>query len=325
MKLILGAGIGGLAAAAELKRQGCSDFRVVELSESLPLNLGNGVHYLHSRDLDLPFDFELKEVTATEELWDPRRDEFKSAANLPEMIDYSMKVMKTRHPSSIMYPGVLGNKAYLPPSSNMNDLLTAYEGYIGRDHFHYGFKLVGCDPRGRVAKFQDRNNATMSVAYDEMVATAPLPTMTELFAFDFGDIFFSRPIYVNNYPTSEIVANWLISLYISDAKFPVYRITVLNNIISMESAGELSVFDENIIKYHLERYFDYELAGVQKHTWKNGRIWGLSNANTVGRNRIVAQFAAVGVHLVGRFARWDGKLRMDTTVKQAQEVVRTLL
>ena len=81
--IILGAGIGGLAAGAALKERGIEDFVIIERSPSLPLNLGNGVHLLHSNEIGQPFDFELKEIAVTLEVWDPRTDVFKQRANIP--------------------------------------------------------------------------------------------------------------------------------------------------------------------------------------------------------------------------------------------------
>ena len=92
------------------------DFLIVDKCESLPLNLHNGVHYLHSNDFGTPFPFEFKKITATEEVWNPRTDTFNKVSTIPEMVEYSLKVMGTRHPSSIMDPGNRDWDVYLPVS-----------------------------------------------------------------------------------------------------------------------------------------------------------------------------------------------------------------
>src|SRR5215469_8385671 len=124
--LILGAGVGGLATGAELLRRDFKNFLIVDSCSQLPMNLANGVHYLHSDNLNLPFPLELKEIKSNEEIWNPRKDEFKKCAHIPDMIDYSMKVMGLRHPSSVSDPGNRDWKTFLPMSNDMNDLIRSF-------------------------------------------------------------------------------------------------------------------------------------------------------------------------------------------------------
>ena len=152
--LIIGCGIGGLSAAAALKESGLEDFLIVDKTSEVPLNLHNGVHYLHSDNFGTPFKFELKEIVSTEEIWDPRKDVFKKQAHIPEMIDYSLKVMNLRHPSSIMDPGSRPWKTYIPLSNNMNDLLAAYRDYIGLDKFKFNMKLSAVNILDKIATFE---------------------------------------------------------------------------------------------------------------------------------------------------------------------------
>ena len=318
--LIIGSGIGGLAAAAQLKSKGIEDFRVIDKSNDVPLNLHNGVHYLHTDNFGTPFDFELKEITSTEEIWNPRKDEFKKQAHLPEMIDYSIKVMNLRHPSSIMDPGGRAWKTYIPLSNNMNDLLVAYRDYIGQDKFEFGAKLTSINLEEHVATFE-KEEMFFSVQYEHLISTAPLNCMDGICGVDLQKEFKHQTVYVTNYKTEKIVPNWLVCLYISDDKFPVYRVTVLNNILSMESLKKLSPSEEHIIKYHLERYFEYELESKQDYAWETGRIWGLAKND---REEVVKMFADKNVHLLGRFGQWDGKLTMDTTIIQAREIINEI-
>ena len=319
---IIGAGIGGLAAAAELKAMGETDFMVFEQSHTVPKNLHNGVHYLHTDNFGTPFPFDLKEVKSTEEVWNPRKDEFKSTANLPEMIGYSLKVMDLRHPSSIMDPGTRAWKTYLPLDNNMNSLLCAYEEYIGKENFQFKAQ-VGTVNRANRTLFLPEQPAIKSVHYDHLITTAPLnrfllccdsPLLMDL-------TFQNRPLHITNYQTTRIVANWLISLYVADDQFPVYRITVLNNTISMESLAALTLEDEYIVRYHLKRYLDYDMATRQSYCWETGRIWGLTKAE---RAQVVRTFAEDSIYLLGRFGLWNGKLLLDNTIKQARYIVKYL-
>jgi hypothetical protein len=328
--LIIGAGIGGLSAAAELHSWKEDSVLVVEREKDVPRNLANGVHYLHSDDFGTPFPFEFKEVVATEEIWDPRKDEFKKASHLPEMIDYSMKVMGLRHPSSIMDPGNRPWNTYLPMSNNMNDLIDAYVRYIPSGRFECGLSLKSIEEgKALFVETGTEHGACdeLEVEFEHCICTVPLNHLTKMThgaGERFSGIEFQqRPLYITNYTdVKDIVPNWLISLYISDSRFPVYRITVLNKVISMESLVPLSYDDQVITKYHLGRYFDYDLKNVHPYTWNTGRIWGL---NKDLREAIVGWYAGQSIHLVGRFGQWDGKLTMDTTILQAKKVVKKIL
>ena len=319
--LVVGAGVGGLAAGARLKERGETDFLIVDKCESLPVNLQNGVHYLHSNDFGTPFEFELKEITATEEIWDPRKDEFKKAANIPEMMDYSMKVMGLRHPSSIMDPSNRNWKTYIPMSNNMNDLLQGYHDYIGKEHFKWNKYLERVATREKCAEFSD-----CIIDYEKMISTAPLNkfgTIVDInLGSDYGELEFNhQALNITNYRTKNIVPNWLVGIYISDNRFPVYRITILNNIISMESLTKLTASDEHITKYHLDRYFDYELDTKQEYTWETGRIWGLTKDD---RNVVVKLFEERDIFLLGRYGEWDGKRTIDTTVIKANQIIDSI-
>ncbi len=319
--LIIGSGIGGLAAAAELKEKGIEDFKIIDKVNELPLNLHNGVHYLHTNDFGTPFDFELKEIPSTEEIWNPRKDEFKKIAHIPEMMHYSMKVMGTRHPSSIMDPGNRSWKTFIPANNNMNDLISCYYDYIGKDKFEFGAKLCSVEPKSGTATFE-KEGLFFTVSYQELISTAPLNLFAGICGMDLEKEFKHQSVFVTNYIAENIVPNWLVCIYISDNQFPVYRITIMNNIMSMESLVKLTPADEHITKYHLQRYFDYNLESKQDYCWETGRIWGLDK---VSREEIVKMFKTKSIHLLGRFGRWDGKLTMDTTILQAKEIINSIL
>lgn len=323
--IILGAGIGGLAAGAALKKNGENDFIILESKSDVPMNLHNGVHYLHSNNFGLPFDFELKKIQSTEEVWDPRTDTFKKTSNIPEMIEYSMKVMGTRHPSSIMDPGNRDWDTYLPLSNNMNDLLEAYVNYIGYEHFSFGQQAFHIDTKKKILSSRRTNSKNgqdlAEFEYTHIISTAPLPAMHDMCGIPKQNEFKNRSVFVTNYQTKNIVANWLIGIYVSDPKFPPYRITVLNNIISLESVSEMTEEDEQVVKYHLGRYFDYDLKTKQSYEWTTGRIFGLSKPE---REKTLEKFSRLNIHMIGRFGQWDGKLIMDTTAIQAIKLVYKL-
>lgn len=315
--LIIGAGIGGLATGAALKEHGQTDFLIVDKAKSLPLNLGNGVHYLHSNDFGTPFPFSFKKITCVEELWEPRTDAFKKTANVPEMIKYSMKVMGKRLPSSIMDPGNRQWETYLPESNNMNDLLQAYHDYIGAEHFKWNSDLKKVFTEIKQACFAPGED----IIYEHMITTAPLNVFHKMCDIKCQNEFKNNPLYITNYKTENIAPHWLISLYIADHKFAPYRITILNGTISMEAIKPMSIMDEHIVHYHLSEHFDYDADSGQRYTWETGRIFGLSPEE---RDKIVTEFSNKDIHLLGRFSRWQGTLLMDSTILQAKEIVNEI-
>ena len=321
--LIIGAGVGGLSAGARLKELG-KNFLIVEANSEVPRNLHNGVHYLHSDNFGTPFPFELKKISAIEEIYDPRHDTFKNLANIPEMMEYSLKVMGTRHPSSIIDPGRRQWDVYLPLSHNMNDLIDNYIGYINERIIMGAYKKIICGERLQHIESKEHIAyfPSAEIEYKHMITTVPMPKMLEMLGYEIGDKFKSTTVHVTNYKTENIVANWLISLYISDPKFPPYRITVLNNIISMESVKPMTQIEEHIVKYHLEYYFDYELESKQYYAWETGRIFGLEKKE---RDEIMNYtFYPKSIYPVGRYGCWNGKLLMDTTILQAKEIIEKI-
>lgn len=311
--LILGSGIGGLAAGAELKSKGESDFLILDKCKELPKNLHNGLHYLHTSNFGTPFPFEFKQIIRTEEIWDTRTNTFKKQATIPEMFEYSKKVMENlRHPSSIM-DSVKTWESWVPASNNMDDLVEAYYNYAGEDKFLWNREVTSINLKGKRVYFNDE-----WIDYEYLITTIPLPKFYGYCEMKCPYELKNKPLYITNYKAENIVPNWLLVLYMSDPKFPPYRITVLNGIISMESMRELTYEDEVIIKYIAGDLFDYNLKTKSSYCWDTGRIFGMSKPE---RQSMLEEFGKNYVYPIGRFSRWDGTLLMDTTILQAKEIV----
>lgn len=320
--VIVGAGVGGLAAGAALKERGVEDFVIIDSSPSLPANLHNGLHYLHTVDWPRPFPFSFRKITATEQIWDPKTDAFSQEAKLPDAFAYSLKVMGLRHPSSILDVGRRQWTTNLPESNDMNDLLRAYEEYIGPEHFWFGSKIERLNTHDRMFGISYKLDGKCELEYEQLITTAPLNEWFKTCSLETEHELVYKPVFVTNYKNNKIVPNWLIGLYISDADFPPYRVTALGDVLSLESLRELTTEDEHLVRYHLGRHFNYELSSVSRYEWKTGRIWGLSPSQ---RDVVVDRFKQYGIHLLGRFGRWDGKMVMDSTIVQAQQIVNKIL
>lgn len=316
--LILGSGIGGLAAGAALKANGEHDFIIVDRTPSLPMNLHNGLHYLHSSDFPKPFHFDFKKVTLTEEVWNVRKDEFTKCATLPQMFEYSKKIMENlRHPSSIMDPGKR-QEVWVPESNNMNDLLQAYHDYIGEEKFIWSSDLNQINIEKHKIAFGEMGD---EIEYENCISTIPINVFEKLSGVRTGNDFKHKTIYITNYKTTNIVSNWLIVLYISDPKFKPYRMTVMNGILSMESIDPMTPDDKVIVKYHCDDLFDYDLSSENSYAWDTGRIFGLTPDE---RKTMIDAFAKKDIHLLGRFATWNGKTLMDSTIRDANKITELL-
>jgi len=319
--LILGAGIGGLSAAAELKDKQEEDFIIVDKNKELPQNFHNGLHYLHSCDFGTPFSFEFKKCILTEEIWNTKTNEFKKNATIPEMFEYSKKIMENlRHPSSIMDPGKR-NEVWIPLSNSMNDLPKAYHDYIGEEKFEWNFFVKKIDTEKKIVTFNVEENLTDFISYENLISTIPIPTLYHVCGLKSPYDFKQKTIYINNYQTTNVVSNWLIVLYMSDPKFLPYRITAFNNLISMESLIDLTYEDEIVIKYLIGNLFEYDLKTKTNYKWDTGRIFGLQKLE---REQMVKDFAEKNIHLIGRFAQWNGKLLIDGTILQAKELINKI-
>lgn len=321
--VIIGAGIGGLAAAAALKQNGIEDFIVIEKQSDVPNNLSNGLHYLHDVDFQRPFDIQFKKCLLTETIWNTRSNTFKEKANLPEAFEYSKKVMDNlRHPSSILDPGKR-DCVWVPESNDMNELIKKYKDYIG-DKFMVNSTVTSIDTGEKIVSIEVLGGRKEAIEYESIISTAPAPLMHKL--LDSNDSkqepYKQKPLYITNYKTTNIVPNWMIVLYMSDPKFPPYRISVFNNIISMESMKPLTTADEVIIQYLIGDLFEYELDTMSSYTWETGRIFGVNKA---ARKTLVDRLTGDSIYPIGRFGLWNGKLRMDDTIEQAQRVVATIV
>lgn len=316
--LIIGAGAGGLGAAVQAKHLGI-DFMVVEGNESLPLNLHNGVHYLHSVP-ELPFKSEFKEMTLTDGiLFD---GEIHHTPNLKWSLLYSEKVREIQHPSSIMDVGKT-TKVYMPKSNTVNTMLTDMYDFADHDNFSFGLYLSAVDVHAKTARFNDKNGEIVFVDFKHLITTVPLdkframlPKNEHIHGLTLG----YSPVYITNYKVNRIVPNWMINLYIPTLYDPIYRASILNGICSVESIRELSELEQEGVRGTL-RMFHLDKSEPTKYTWNTGKVLSISNDD---RDLLDTELGKMSISAVGRFARWDRKLLIDTTIEQARKVVDKL-
>lgn len=327
--LVLGSGIGGLATGAALKKAGEVDFLIFEGQDSLPLNLHNGVHYMHSINLDLPFGFDWKKIPLTEQIWWPSNKEWRDRANLQDIIEYSKKAMGVSQPNSIMSVGKT-NEVWIPKSNNMNDLISSFEKYInnGNDHFVYGAWLESIDVKNNLAKFKSKDTE-MEIEYETIISTVPLNKMTGICKKDSKTDFNFQTIFIRNYQLEGVSPDWFINIYIPDPVLPYYRFSVLNKTLSIESTvkyddtpaytgmGQKDISASGVLTV----LFNFDPAKYSEYEWKTGKIVSISKDE---RSDYIDEFAKNNIYLLGRFGLWNRKLLMHSTIQQANEVVKYL-
>lgn len=321
--LIVGAGAGGLGAACWLKKY-AADFMVVEGAKELPKNMQNGVHYLHSIP-ELPFETNLKKITLTDGILETEgmQTNIISKPSLKHALDYSEKVREIQHPSSIMEIGK-EDSVFMPKSNSMNELMKEMYDYSGEDKFVFGKCLNVVDTEKHIAFFRDKEtDEEFVVEYKNLISTIPLDKFRVLVKNEFVNSLELKcvPVFIANYCVEKIVPNWMINLYIPDKNFPIYRASILNGICSVESTRELRESEMWQARDLLSMFHIVDCA-PEKFTWWTGKVVSIS---TDDRVKLIEEMKKLDIYLVGRFARWDRKLLVDTTINQAKEVVNEIM
>lgn len=317
--LIVGSGAGGLGAACWLKEKD-PDFLVVEFNKELPSNMHNGVHYLHSIP-ELPFDSQLKKITLTDGVL--QDGTIYHEPSLIHALEYSEKVREIQHPSSIMDIG-RETSVFMPKDNSLNGLMKDMYDYSGEDKFAFGKVLNAVDTDKRIAYFRDvTTDEEFVVEYENLISTIPLDKFRKMIHNSFVDSLELKcvPVYITNYCVEKIVPNWMINLYIPDKFSPVYRASILNGICSVESVRELRESEMWQVRDTLSMFHLVDCV-PEKFTWWTGKVVSISIDD---RNKLDEEMNKMGIYLVGRFARWDRKLLVDSTINQSKDVVDEII
>lgn len=316
--LILGSGAGGLGAACWMKKFG-NEFLVIDGCNSLPMNLHNGVHYLHKIP-SLPFKTDIKEITLTDGILDD--DKIHHIPNLEYSLKYSEKVREIQHPSSIMNIGK-ENKVFMPSSNSLNDLMAEMYEFAGKENFLFGWWLKELDYKNKIAYFEN-SEGEFSIRYHFLITTIPLDKLLEKSGLQ--EIKNSlklecNTVHITNYKVDKIVPNWMINLYVPDPRTPVYRVSILNNVCSVESIRELTVFEESFVLQLLNMFHIEEREKLQKYEWSTGKVMSISIDE---RAELIETLGKHHIYSLGRFGLWNRKLMIDSTINQAKKICEYL-
>ncbi len=314
--LVLGAGAGGLGASVWLKEKGI-DFMVVDGLSELPLNLHNGVHYLHKIP-KLPFKTDIKRITLTDAILHDGKMYDKPSLNFA--LKYSEKVREIQHPSSIMNVGK-EDTAYMPKSNSLNTLLQEMYDFSGEENFEFGCWLKEINTELKVAIF-DREEGPIAIEYENLISTAPLDKIALMLNFkEITELKLDcAPVYITNYKVDKIVPNWMINIYIPESSTLIYRASILNGVCSVESTKELTDHEVHSCRDFLSM-FHLSCNDFQKYKWKTGKVISISKDE---RERMVDVLAERNIYLIGRFGLWNRKLLIDSTIEQARLVVESI-
>ena len=313
--VILGSGVGGLGAGCWLKEYK-EKFIIIDRLNEIPMNLHNGVHYLHSIP-ELPFDAKLKEITLTDGVL-TEEGRIRHQPELQDALMYSEKVRSIQHPSSIYEVGTR-KSVFVPKSNSMNDYISQMVEFIGEKNFMLGADVISIDLDRKEIIVKDKEKEQL-IEFENLVSTIPLNVFLKLTKDkEFNALeFLSTPINITNFKVERIVPNWLINIYIPDPKQKVYRLSILNNIASIESISKLEQIDYGLVK-ELFRMFHISLDSPHEYSWDSGKIVSL-DIDT--RDKIFNHFTPMGIFLIGRFGCWNNKLLIDATINQAKEVCK---
>jgi len=100
-------------------------------------------------------------------------------------------------------------------------------------------------------------------------------------------------------------------------KEKVYRASILNNAMSVESVDELNPDDILNLK-KLFKMFYLDVSDPIKYEWKQGKIISISMDE---RRALIEKFLEKDIYTIGRFGLWNNKLLMDATIGQAKSVI----
>lgn len=312
--LILGAGVGGLGMGCWLKSVK-KDFLIIERLEEIPMNLHNGVHYLHSTP-KLPFEADLKRITLTDGIL-TSEGKIKHKPELQDALQYSEKVRAIQHPSSILEVGKKSS-VLVPKSNNMNDYIKEMVNYIGKEHFLLNHNVMKIDLNEKEITISEDSLKEKVIKYSDIISTLPLRVFLHLSnCTKFQDIKFSfNSINILNFKVNKIVPNWLINLYIPDPNQKPYRISIMNGLASIESIDIIAKKEFGQIK-KLFNMFYLNTDNSENYTWNQGKIISI---DTDIRRKILDHLIPRHVFLIGRFGTWNNKLLVDTTINQACSV-----
>ena len=312
--IILGAGVGGLSAACWLK-QFTDNFIVVEEKDSVPLLFDKGVHYLHSKPR-LPFDFEFKEIFLHDCVL-TENGKFKNEPDLMDNLQYSEKIKGVQYSSSIFEIGKQ-NKVFVPADNNMNSLIKKFASEIPEENFLFSHIAKKIDTKKKIITLSNKGKIK-KIKYDVIISTIPLNIMANMAGVKIKEEDFSySDISILNMKVDKISPNWLINIYVPNPDTLIYRASIINGQISIESTKPISNIEKAKQMFYM---FHIDEKTATDFNWRNAKINSIDNKERIDLLNVLGE---MGIVQIGRYGMWDNKILIDETIEQSKRVTELI-
>lgn len=183
---------------------------------------------------------------------------------------------------------------------------------------NYDHELVAADKGCLSFKIEEK---VVEAHYDFCICTLPLPVLLKALKLK-HDFFKFQSVYIKRM-NLNFFSDVHQTIYVPEAKYKTYRVTLENDLIIFESVGGFA--DQKEIK-ELLFYFGFGFSDLKKdsfseHEQKMGKLIGL---NEDFRKKIL-MFLTINynIYLFGRYAIWK-PLRADDLVSDVEKIRRMI-
>jgi len=296
---VIGAGLSGIFAANYLNSKG-HDVSIFESNDKIKFH-HNGVlrfendyvpHYLSAEykkvDIYKNFIFE---------------DKIENKANLSMNNIYSLKTNGGLHRRSILKEDLTNERYILKTSPKLNNGIKVYEGHKFID-FERGFYIFD--------KIYSEEKGKDFFEFDAVVSTIPLSLFFEDIKFNYN------PIYVYSADIEDIESSIYQTYYVIDYDNPIYRITIHENSIIIESVDKI---DPLKFRNILSKIGVYKYCGIfSERKTAYGKITNIDD--NLRRKSILKLTREKNIYSFGRFAVWKSNLVLDNMLSDIETIDR---
>lgn len=247
----------------------------------------------------LPFE----RVTVYKALWDSGRERQPT----PRLChQYSQKVIGRVSSRSIF--NLNAEERWIPPDYFMQALLEKCSGRI-----EYGCKIKSIQD---LPENKDR---------EPVISTVPMPVLMKILKANPGglvspDDFVFCPITVNRFRIDGSDAH--ATIYYSDPELPIYRATLSNETLIVESTQAITDFTDFDVVFESMGISSNAEHTMVNHTQKYGKIGRVDDRKR--RSFITGASIQHGIYSLGRYATWRPNVMLDDVLNDIY-VIRRLV
>ena len=126
-------------------------------------------------------------------------------------------------------------------------------------------------------------------------------------------------ISILNMKVDKISPDWLINIYVPNPNTLVYRASLINGQISVESTKEI-INAEKVKQMFYMFHIDEKTAS--SFNWRNAKINAIDKKEQL---RILEELTNMDILQFGRYGLWNNKVLIDETIWQAKEIRDVIL